>query len=187
MKVVYISLGSNLGSRILNCLKALKELEKKGIKIKKLSRWYLTEPFEVSQPWFINAMAEILTYHTPSDLLKITLAIEKSFKRIKRDTPRMIDIDLILFKNEIIKLPDLIIPHPKFRDRRFVLEPLAEINPQAKDPITGLTAEELLRQCKTKEIVIPLCTTVDLRMLESFPLNQKLSLEILPRAFFGHL
>ena len=145
--VAYLSLGSNVGDRAANLLTAIEMLEEFGT-IKHQSSFYETEPVEVDGPqsWYLNCAIELETGLTPGDLLGKALAIEKSMGRLRTQLrgPRTIDIDIVLFDELQVATPELTIPHPGMRTRRFVLEPLAEIAPDARDPLSGKTVKELL-------------------------------------------
>lgn len=139
-KTVYLSLGSNLGDRRKNLENALEKLEQQNIRILSRSSIYETEPQDLaSQPWFLNLAVECHTPHFPVQLLTILQAIERELGRASEGQtiskgPRVIDIDILLFGNAVIKMPRLTIPHPRMLDRRFVLEPLLEIAPHLKYP-----------------------------------------------------
>ncbi|HLX82612.1 MAG TPA: 2-amino-4-hydroxy-6-hydroxymethyldihydropteridine diphosphokinase [Terriglobales bacterium] len=145
-ETVYLSLGSNLGDREANLREAIKELESAG-RLLTRSSFYETQPVDVpDQPWFLNCIAAFDTSMTPRELLQLALKIEADMGRLRfRDKgPRKIDIDLVLFGDRVIDEPGLRIPHPGMPRRRFVLEPLAEIDPEARHPELGKTAQELL-------------------------------------------
>ncbi len=145
-ETAYLSLGSNLGDRAANLREAVKQLEVAG-QLTAVSASYETQPVDVpDQPWFLNCVAAIETEKTPRELLKLALQVESTMGRLRmRDKgPRKIDIDVVLFGDRIVDEPGLKIPHPAMHQRRFVLEPLVEIAPQARHPGLGKTARELL-------------------------------------------
>jgi 2-amino-4-hydroxy-6-hydroxymethyldihydropteridine diphosphokinase len=144
-KRVYLSLGSNLGDRAANLKTAIDRLGTLG-KVLAVSSVYETEPVEfAAQPWFLNCVVELDTGEMPKQLLAAILDIEKEMgrRRVKKKGPRTVDIDLLLFGNSVIKMPGLTIPHPAMHERRFVLEPLAEIAPEARHPVFKRTVREL--------------------------------------------
>ncbi len=144
---VYLSLGSNLGDRAANLRQAIRRLEELG-SVSAVSSFYETEPVEVEQqqPWFLNCAVELETPLPPRELLSRTLALEQSMGRVRREKkgPRTIDVDILLFGNVTMVTPDLTIPHPAMEHRRFVLQPLVEIAPEALHPGLKRTARELL-------------------------------------------
>lgn len=148
MAIVYLGIGSNLGKREDNCLKAIKALEEKGITIKKRSHLYETEPWGVrEQPNFINMAIEVETDLPPDKLLQIVKGIEEEMGRTEtfKWGPRIIDIDILLYNDIVYETPDLKIPHPLMHERDFVLKPLSEIAPDKVHPVLKKTISELLQ------------------------------------------
>jgi 2-amino-4-hydroxy-6-hydroxymethyldihydropteridine diphosphokinase len=141
-----VALGSNLGDRVGHLDHAVARLQSLLKKLK-VSRYYETAPVDVSgpQPLFLNAAAVGDTDLPARALLDGLMLIEQERARERPHprSPRTLDLDLILFGDFIGDEPDLVIPHPRFRERRFVLEPLAEIAANLRDPVTGLTVGEL--------------------------------------------
>ena len=143
---IYIALGSNLGDKEKNLKEALQRLEQKGVEILRVSDFIQTEPYGVTnQPAFLNAVAEIRTDRSPLELLHALLQVEQDMgrKRLRHWGERNIDLDLLLYNEEIIDLPELKAPHPDMQNRDFVLGPLAQIAPEAMHPVLQKTAEEL--------------------------------------------
>lgn len=143
-----IALGSNLGDSLTTLETALQKLHATpGISVTARSSWYQTAPVGPPQPDYLNGCALLETTLTPTQLLGTLLATEAQFGRVRleRNAPRTLDLDLILFGNRILETPDLQLPHPRMRDRAFVLVPLAEIAPNWRDPVSGKTIVQLLQ------------------------------------------
>jgi 2-amino-4-hydroxy-6-hydroxymethyldihydropteridine diphosphokinase len=141
----YLSLGSNVGDRAANLETAIDRLGRLG-KVVTVSSFYETEPVELTaQPWFLNCALQLDTEKTPRQLLSEILAIEQEMGRRRQQSkgPRTIDIDILLFGNSIIQVEGLTIPHPAMQQRRFVLEPLMEIAPEAMHPVSQRTVRQL--------------------------------------------
>ena len=142
---VAIALGSNLGDRAAHLAFALDRL-RPVLGHLRVSRFVDTEPVGVGwQPTFLNAAAVGDVTLGPRDLLEILLGIERDRGRERPfpNAPRTLDLDLILYGATIVSEPDLTIPHPRFRERTFVLGPLVEIAPHMRDPVTGRTVGEI--------------------------------------------
>lgn len=146
LNLAYLSLGSNMGDRETHLQKAIARLQSQG-RVVSVSSFYETEPVEFTdQAWFLNCAVALETARTPQQLLWDILTIEQEMgrQRVQKKGPRIIDIDILLFSDEIIDSPDLAVPHPAMENRRFVLEPLAEIAPGARHPVLKKTIRELL-------------------------------------------
>lgn len=147
MKIAYLSLGSNLGDRPAYLREAVERLERACVRILRRSSIYETEPQDLKdQPWFLNQVIEIETDLSPAALLAVAQRIETDLGRERciPKGPRTIDIDILLFGNEVIQTADLEIPHPRMAFRRFVLDPLAELSPNLLHPVSQQTIRELL-------------------------------------------
>jgi 2-amino-4-hydroxy-6-hydroxymethyldihydropteridine diphosphokinase len=155
LKLVYLSLGSNVGDREAQLRDAVARLAAAG-RVVAASSVYETEPVEFTrQPWFLNCAVTLETSMTPTELMSAILRIEKEMgrQRVQKKGPRSIDIDILLFDNMILndEIPsdesidskELTIPHPAMHQRRFVLEPLAEIAPEVLHPVFKKTIREL--------------------------------------------
>ncbi len=150
MAIAYIGIGSNLGNRKENCEKAVNLLSQKGIKVLKRSSFYETEPWGVKeQPKFINAALEVETDLEPEELLKTIKGIESDLGRgsVIRWGPRLIDLDILLYNDLVVKTNNLEIPHPGVKNREFVLKPLSEIAPDKIHPVLKKSIESLLLEC----------------------------------------
>ncbi len=145
--IAAVTLGSNLGDRAAHLDFAIARLATLLDNLK-ASRYYDTVPVGVSgpQPIYLNAVAVGTTTLSARELLDGLLAIERERGRERPhdNAPRTLDLDLILFGDAVIVEPGLVVPHPRFRERRFVLEPLAEVAAGLRDPVTGKTADQLL-------------------------------------------
>jgi 2-amino-4-hydroxy-6-hydroxymethyldihydropteridine diphosphokinase len=145
--IAYVGVGANLGDPVAQVRGALRELERLGSV--RASSLYRTEPVgNHAQPWFVNAVAEVRTGRGVDSLFRELRVLEQAAGRPsarRSGSPRTLDLDLLLYDDLILEKADLVIPHPRFHERRFALEPLAEIAPDARDPRSNLTAVEMLR------------------------------------------
>jgi 2-amino-4-hydroxy-6-hydroxymethyldihydropteridine diphosphokinase len=147
LKTVFLALGSNVGDREANLRDALHRLHSDEIRITRRSSLYETAPQEMlDQPWFLNAVVEVKTSLFPMQLLARVREIERQMgrRRITPKGPRNIDIDILFYGRSVIASSELEVPHPRLPERRFVLEPLAEIAPDFRHPATGKTAGDML-------------------------------------------
>ena len=154
-ELVYLSLGSNVGDRAAYLRAAIERLAEVGT-VKATSGLYETEPVDFrDQPWFLNCAVALETGKTPRELLAHALAIEEGMgrRRTRGKGPRIIDIDILLFGDRVIDEPGLKIPHPAMQERRFVLEPLAEIASGVLHPAIKKTARQLLAELPTGQAV----------------------------------
>lgn len=158
MPRVGIALGSNLGDRLANLQAAracLREIAVPGSLFLETST-YQTEPLlcPPGSPFFYNSAVEISFDGNPRELLGITQAIEKKLGRsdaAARNAPRIVDIDLLYFGDQVIDAEDLVLPHPRIAERRFVLQPLAEIRPELVLPGQHRSIAEILLHMNTDE------------------------------------
>jgi 2-amino-4-hydroxy-6-hydroxymethyldihydropteridine diphosphokinase len=155
MKTVYLSLGSNVGDRHQHLKRALERLAAEDVQIVRTSALYETQPRDVpDQAWFLNQVVEIETSLLPMQLLGRTQKIERALGRIptRPQGPRVIDLDILFYADSVVATPGLDIPHPRLADRRFVLEPLAELAPELRHPQTGRTVGEMLAQVRNQKV-----------------------------------
>ena len=150
-KTAFLSLGANLGDRAGQIELALALLGESGVRVLRRSSCYETEAVGApAQRWYINCVVEVETELMPLGLLRRLKSIER---RLGRTGPgglapaaRRIDIDILIFGASRVRLPELVIPHPRLSERRFVLEPLRELAPDWRHPITRLSTTEMLSQ-----------------------------------------
>ena len=153
MKTAYLSLGSNIGDREANLRTALDELHPERV-----SPIYETEPVDYrDQAWFLNVVAEVRTDRFPRQFLAMTQRIERELGRVRTIAkgPRTIDIDILLFGSTVVHTKDLEIPHPRMAERRFVLQPLADLAPEVRHPVTHRSVREMLDALADTVIVRP--------------------------------
>lgn len=156
LTTAYIGLGSNIGDKRGTCLQALELLCKAG-RVTKVSSFYCTEPVgRRDQEDFVNAVAELETGLSPEQLLAACRAIEDELgrRRTVHWGPRTIDLDILLYGDQVVESSGLTIPHPFLTSRGFVLIPLCEIAPQAVHPILHKTAARLLQELKDPHRVV---------------------------------
>jgi 2-amino-4-hydroxy-6-hydroxymethyldihydropteridine diphosphokinase len=144
----YIGIGSNIGDKISNCRCAIEKMGRlPGCKITACSSVFKTEPEGVSeQDWFMNCVLQLTTTLSPFQLIQALLSIEYAMgrRRRRRWEARIIDLDILLFGQEVIRSRDLVIPHPLMHKRKFVLEPLAQLAPELIHPVLKVTIGHLL-------------------------------------------
>jgi 2-amino-4-hydroxy-6-hydroxymethyldihydropteridine diphosphokinase len=148
--VVFLGLGSNLGDREAHLRSALVALGERGLRVRGVSSFYETEPVGgPPQGFFLNAVASGETELGAEALLAACLALEAEHGRVRgvRNGPRTLDLDILFYGDAVIARPGLRVPHPRLAERRFVLEPLAELAPELRHPESGLSVRELLARC----------------------------------------
>jgi 2-amino-4-hydroxy-6-hydroxymethyldihydropteridine diphosphokinase len=156
--LAYIGLGTNLGDREANLRSAIQLLDTDLITVVRKSSIYETAPLDViDQPPFLNMVLECETSHLPMQMMRKLLKIEKQMGRDRsskavRRGPRVIDIDMLLYRNSVIQTPQLTVPHPRMLERRFVLEPLLELAPGIKDPRTRMPIAQALPAVQDQQI-----------------------------------
>ncbi len=150
LAIVYLGLGSNIGDRQENLNKALDYLSQR-LRVIEKSSVYDTEPIgNPTQPRFLNMVCQIKTMLKPKELLVLAKGIERKMGRVpgRPNTPRTIDIDILFYGDQAIKMPELTIPHPRLTQRAFVLVPMAEIAPELVHPVNKKSIKELLKEAK---------------------------------------
>ena len=141
MAIVFLGLGSNLGDRAKNIQQAIAALEGlKAIEVVKKSSLIETEPIEAIGPMYLNAAIEVNTELKPKELLEQIHSIENGLGRLRqyKNSPRVIDIDILLYNKQKVDEVELKVPHPKILERNFVIKPLSEILPGARELIEGI-------------------------------------------------
>ncbi|MFP4446613.1 MAG: 2-amino-4-hydroxy-6-hydroxymethyldihydropteridine diphosphokinase [Desulfosudaceae bacterium] len=146
--VAYISVGSNMGQRDVNCRQGIALLaESEGVEVIRTSRMFLTEPVDyLDQEWFVNVMVKIETTLEPLALLAVLQEIERRAGRTSRPIPfgpRILDLDILFYENMILDSEQLVLPHPRMHQRHFVLQPLCDIDPEVEHPVYKKNIREL--------------------------------------------
>jgi len=157
--MILIGIGGNLESARFGPPRdtlsaALAALTAERIRILTRSGWYRTEPVPQSdQPWFVNAVVSLATELSAKDLLTVLQTTERHFGRIRGEPngPRILDLDILDYQGEVMNATALVLPHPRLHERRFVLMPIAEIAPDWRHPILGLTAAQLLARLSSEQ------------------------------------
>ena len=158
-----ISIGSNIGDKLANCKRAISALgSHEGTRAISCSPFYRTAPVDyLDQDWFVNAALRLETILAPKDLLAALQLIQHQAGRLKdpiRFGPRIIDLDIIFYDALIINTPELVIPHPRMHKRRFVLQPICDIDPAFVHPVLQKKIQTLLGQLPDEsQSVEPLC------------------------------
>ncbi|HEV2387493.1 MAG TPA: 2-amino-4-hydroxy-6-hydroxymethyldihydropteridine diphosphokinase [Candidatus Acidoferrales bacterium] len=155
-KIVYFSLGSNLGDRAAQLARAIDALAGAGVRLRRQSSLYLTEPVGgIRQRAFLNTALEGETRLMPLELLHAVWRIERALgrRRMVPLGPRAIDIDILFFGTSVVRMPELEVPHPRIAGRRFVLVPLNEIAPELRHPALHRSIAELLAATRDRSIV----------------------------------
>ena len=146
-KIIYLSLGSNLGDRAANIERAIGALADSGVRVLRRSALYETEPVDfIEQPWFLNCVVEAETSLVPEQSVHALQGIERLLgsKKLVPRGPRLIDLDVLFHGASVVHTPEIEIPHPRMAQRRFVLVPLAELAPGLRHPVLNATITEML-------------------------------------------
>ena len=152
-----IALGSNLGDSLVILEAAIQTLaQTPGIRLLAKSSWYKTKPIGPPQPDYLNGCILLQVEIIPDLLLETLLKIENKFGRIRNQKweARTLDLDILLYGNQVINIPRLQIPHPRMCDRAFVLVPLAEIAPDWVEPVSGFAIKELVKDVDCSEVCL---------------------------------
>jgi 2-amino-4-hydroxy-6-hydroxymethyldihydropteridine diphosphokinase len=156
MPLVYLGLGSNIGDKEAHIAQALR-LISEICEVKKKSHLYLTEPVgNCHQDWFLNCVVEVETELDPKHLLSSIKSIERTLGRVKtvKNGPRIIDIDILFYGDQIVQTKNLIIPHPLLQERLFVLQPMMDLNADLLHPVLKKSVQELYKNHPKNEKVL---------------------------------
>jgi 2-amino-4-hydroxy-6-hydroxymethyldihydropteridine diphosphokinase len=159
----YISIGSNMGDRLRNCCDGLDALCADGsVRLAAMSPFYETAPVDYTdQAWFVNAAAKIHTSLPPTALLHKMQAVQEAAGRKSggiRFGPRILDLDIIFYEDRVMHTPDLTLPHARMHKRRFVLQPICDIDPTVFHPVLGRKVNYLLNRLPQAEQPMRLCS-----------------------------
>lgn len=159
MKTVYIGIGSNLGDSIKNCTEAIKRIDEiPGCTVIDSSPFYSTEPVGVEgHEWYVNSVISVMTDMPPLELMKNLLSVERGMGRKRNGSrwgPREIDLDILLYGEEVIEEDDLTVPHPLMHDRRFVMAPITAIDPDLIHPVLGKSMKDILMEIPEDEQIV---------------------------------
>jgi 2-amino-4-hydroxy-6-hydroxymethyldihydropteridine diphosphokinase len=158
--LAYIGIGSNIGDKLKNCVRAVEGLASGAeIRLVRCSPFYRTEPVgRKDQDWFVNGVILVETFLDPRELLACLLSLEEKMGRIRGERwgPRIIDLDILFYGQEVLEEEGLHIPHPRLHERKFVLVPLNDIAPGLKHPTLEKTISQILSEWEGGERVYPL-------------------------------
>lgn len=152
--VIYLALGSNLGDRLANLKQAISSLTPQ-MEVQAKSAVYETPPWGYEdQPKFLNQVIKAKTYLDPESLLKHLKRLEVALGRKESfpNGPRLIDLDILFYDDQVLNTPSLVIPHPRLQERGFVLLPLMDIDPDLVDPVSKKSVREMAAVCDTDGI-----------------------------------
>ena len=153
--ITYLGLGSNSGSRAGMLLDAMEMLDSTELRLLRVSSVFESAPmYDTDQDPFLNLVVEMVTTLTPLELLERIRRVEQALgrKRTRPNGPRTIDIDILFFGNRVIESEELTVPHPRLAERRFVLEPLSEIEPGLIHPVLNRTMIDLLKDVEDQDV-----------------------------------
>jgi 2-amino-4-hydroxy-6-hydroxymethyldihydropteridine diphosphokinase len=161
---ILVAVGANLpspefGPPLATCEAAWRELERRGLRLVRRSRWFETAPVPPSdQPWFVNGVAVVETGLPPEALLALLHDVEKRFGRERREVnaARVLDLDIVACGDLVRTEPPPILPHPRLHERAFVLLPLADVAPDWRHPVDGRTVAEMIRALPADQPIRPL-------------------------------
>ncbi|HZW91012.1 MAG TPA: 2-amino-4-hydroxy-6-hydroxymethyldihydropteridine diphosphokinase [Myxococcaceae bacterium] len=152
---VYVGLGANVGDPERTFVAAAEELSRlSDVELRRRSSLYATAAIGPTQPDFRNAVVSLVTRRSPEELLAALLEIERAHGRVRAERwgPRVLDLDILLWGDRVVDQPGLHVPHRELHRRRFALEPLAELDPEARHPVLQKTVAELLAAVRDQPV-----------------------------------